>query len=275
MRWHSMVQHATTKIHVILTPSATLRACSGRHRAAQHRSGTGPSVRWFASLTMTWVFMGRVWRMRWVLWYAVPQCQFIVMLTGGRHLTAGQRSSAPQRTFIVILPPAATLRACSGRQRAAMPCCAMENNADSVRWFASLTMTWVFMGGHGGRSGVPWRAVPQCQFIVMLTGGRHRAAHHRSGTGPSVRWFASLTMTWVFMGRVWRMRWVPWYAVPQCQFIVMLTGGRHRAAHHRSGTGPSVRWFASLTMTWVFMGGHGGCGGIRWCAVPQRRSMSC
>jgi hypothetical protein len=64
-------------------------------------------------------FHGRAWRTQWGSMARCATPKRHVMLTGRRHLAAGQRSCASQRTFIVILPPSAQLRACSGRQRAA------------------------------------------------------------------------------------------------------------------------------------------------------------
>jgi hypothetical protein len=66
---------------------------------------------------------------------------------GSRRRAATEQRTAPQ--LHVMLTPAAQLRACSGRDRAGMQRCAMENNADSVRWFAALTMTVVLTGFSG------------------------------------------------------------------------------------------------------------------------------
>jgi hypothetical protein len=55
---HTLVQRAPLKNHVMLTPSAQLRACSGRHLAVWRCMPLQNTMRWFAPLTMTQLFTG-------------------------------------------------------------------------------------------------------------------------------------------------------------------------------------------------------------------------
>jgi hypothetical protein len=56
---HTLVQRAPLKNHVMLTPSAQLRACSGRHLAVWRCMPLQNTMRWFAPLTMTLIFQRR------------------------------------------------------------------------------------------------------------------------------------------------------------------------------------------------------------------------
>jgi hypothetical protein len=128
----------------------------GRYLAVMQCSAmedNAESVRWFASLTMTWVFMGGTWRTRRCFVVRRAAVKINVMLTSGRHL-AGWHGGC------TVL---------------------------SARWFASLTMTWFSWVGQGVRGGVLRHAVSHRKFIVMLTGGRHLTAGPRRRSAPQRR----------------------------------------------------------------------------------------
>jgi hypothetical protein len=113
----SMAQRGAAKPHVMLTPSAQLRACSGRDRAGWHCriSEIVHSAHYDSGFhgRDTAVFYG-------TLYHCTRPCHTDPfgaaqgMLRAGSRWSAAKRHRAPRRVH-VILTPSAQLRACSGR----------------------------------------------------------------------------------------------------------------------------------------------------------------
>jgi hypothetical protein len=165
-----MAQCGATKPHVILTPSAKLRACSGRYRAGCCREPwhTVPQRRSMA------------------LYRAIGE---IVRFTHDAMGFHGWGAAAFHGTLCrsephVMLTPSAQLRACSGRDRAG--CCREPWHTVPQRRSMALhrtigeivRFTHDAMGFHGWGAAAFHGTLCRSEPHVMLTGGRHRAGRH-------------------------------------------------------------------------------------------------